>query len=67
MIIPKKTYFMKNLLKHKSYEEISKNNNFTNSIIKVAKNYSNYLKNAKLNSTFLKKKIRIDPLNINIY
>jgi hypothetical protein len=67
MIIPKKTYFLKNILKHKSYEEISVNNDFTNLIIKVANNYSNYLKNAKLNSSFLKQKLRKDPLNINIY
>lgn len=67
MIIPKKTYFMKNLLKHKSYEEISGNYDFTNSIMKIANNYSNYLKNAKLNSSFLKQKLRKDPLNINIY
>ena len=49
-VIPKNTNFMKDIMKHKSYETAENLEDFANKIIKISKNYNYYLKNVKLNS-----------------
>ena len=61
-VIPKNTNFMKDIMKHKSYETAENLEDFANKIIKISKNYNYYLKNVKLNSKRLKIILKNDSL-----
>lgn len=65
--IPKGLLFMNNINKFKSYETGKNLNDIALKIIKISKNYSFYLKNAKLNFKILKKIVINDPLNKNFF
>ena len=67
VVIPEGTKFMKNILKYKSFENAKNLNQYANKILKISKNYKNYLNNVKLNYHILKKMLKNDPLRKNIY
>ena len=61
-VIPKGTYFMKDIMKYKSYEKAKNLEDFVKKIVKISKKYEFYLENVKLNSLILKKILEKDPL-----
>ncbi len=65
-ILPAGTDFINNINKFKSFEKAKNLNDMVKKIIKISKNYNLYLKNAKLNSKFLKKIVSSDPLVVNL-
>lgn len=62
LVIPSGSNYLKNLLNYKCYEEAKDTDDFVNKSILIAENYSNYLREAKRQSTEYKLKIKNDPL-----
>ena len=66
MTLPRNLEYMKNILKHKSYEEADNLNETTSSILAIKDNYDRYLSCAKKNSSILYEVFSNDPLKKNI-
>ena len=66
IVVPSGTEFMRNIQRFKSYEKARNINEFANKINVISNKYSFYLNNMKLNSKFLKEKLKKDPLQKNI-
>ena len=66
MTLPRNLEYMKNVLKHKSYEEADNLNETVSSILTIKDNYDSYLSCAKKNSSILHEVFSNDPLKKNI-
>ena len=66
MTLPRNLNYMKNVLKHKSYEEADSLNETVSGIIAIKDNYDKYLSYAKKNSSILYELFSNDPLKKNI-